>query len=297
MPYFTRQGVKLHYLDEGQGSAIIFLHEFGGDARSWANQVTDFSLQIDQPMRCIVLSGRGYLPSDVPESSDAYSWENNRDDALCLMDFLGLEQVDLIGLSMGAYIALMLALHVPERVRSAVCASIGAGAHPPSRQAFIEDAIASAAHIRKTGVVPARNMALAPNRIQLRLKNEKAWQEFMDNLASHDPVGAANTLAEVQAKRPGLQDFADELARLTVPVLILAGDEDEPCLDASLWLKRQMPYSGLKLYPRSGHLLNLEDPFLFHQDIANFHKMVSKAKWQKRLATPFTSMFSAVDGV
>ena len=295
MPYFTLQGVKLHYLDEGEGPALFFLHEFGGDARTWAQQVTAFSQQANTPRRCIVLSARGYLPSDVPADPAAYSWENNRDDAIGLMDHLGLQQVDLIGLSMGAYIALMITLHVPDRIRSTVCASVGAGAHPPFRAAFIDDALASAEYIRATGVMPAREMALAPNRIQLRSKNEAAWQEFLDHLAEHDPVGAANTLAEVQAKRPGLHDFASQLETLEVPVLILAGDEDEPCLDVSLWLKRQMPYSALKLYPRSGHLINLEDPDQFHLDIAQFHDTLADGRWEKRSPTPFTSMFAPVD--
>jgi pimeloyl-ACP methyl ester carboxylesterase len=295
MPYFTHQGVKLHYLDEGEGPALFFLHEFGGDARTWAQQVTAFSQQANTPRRCIVLSARGYLPSDVPADPAAYSWENNRDDAIGLMDHLGLQQVDLIGLSMGAYIALMITLHVPDRIRSTVCASVGAGAHPPFRAAFIDDALASAEYIRATGVMPAREMALAPNRIQLRSKNEAAWQEFLDHLAEHDPVGAANTLAEVQAKRPGLHDFASQLETLEVPVLILAGDEDEPCLDVSLWLKRQMPYSALKLYPRSGHLINLEDPDQFHLDIAQFHDTLADGRWEKRSPTPFTSMFAPVD--
>ena len=295
MPYFTLQGVKLHYLDEGEGPALFFLHEFGGDARTWAQQVTAFSQQANTPRRCIVLSARGYLPSDVPADPAAYSWENNRDDAIGLMDHLGLQQVDLIGLSMGAYIALMITLHVPDRIRSTVCASVGAGAHPPFRAAFIDDALASAEYIRATGVMPAREMALAPNRIQLRSKNEAAWQEFLDHLAEHDPIGAANTLAEVQAKRPGLHDFASQLETLEVPVLILAGDEDEPCLDVSLWLKRQMPYSALKLYPRSGHLINLEDPDQFHLDIAQFHDTLADGRWEKRSPTPFTSMFAPVD--
>ena len=242
-----------------------------------------------------MLSARGYLPSDVPADPTAYSWENNRDDAIALMDHLGLQQVDLIGLSMGAYIALMITLHVPDRIRSTVCASVGAGAHPPFRAAFIEDAIASADHIRATGTMPAREMALAPNRIQLRSKNEPAWQEFLDQLAEHDPIGAANTLAEVQAKRPGLHDFADQLEALEVPVLILAGDEDEPCLDVSLWLKRQMPYAALKLYPRSGHLINLEDPDQFNLDIALFHRALGEGRWEKRSPTPFTSMFASTD--
>ena len=295
MPYFSHQGVKLHYLDEGEGPALLFLHEFGGDARTWAQQVAGFSQQTDAPRRCIVLSARGYLPSDVPADPTAYSWENNRDDAIALMDHLGLQQVDLIGLSMGAYIALMITLHVPDRILSTVCASVGAGAHPPFRAAFIEDAIASADHIRATGTMPAREMALAPNRIQLRSKNEPAWQEFLDQLAEHDPIGAANTLAEVQAKRPGLHDFAVKLEALEVPVLILAGDEDEPCLDVSLWLKRQMPYAALKLYPRSGHLINLEDPDQFNLDIALFHRALGEGRWEKRSPTPFTSMFASTD--
>lgn len=295
MPYFNHQGVKLHYLDEGEGPALFFLHEFGGDARTWAQQVTAFSQQANTPRRCIVLSARGYLPSDVPADPAAYSWENNRDDAIGLMDHLGLQQVDLIGLSMGAYIALMITLHVPDRIRSTVCASVGAGAHPPFRAAFIDDALASAKCIRATGVMPAREMALAPNRIQLRSKNEAAWHEFLDHLAEHDPVGAANTLAEVQAKRPGLHDFASQLETLEVPVLILAGDEDEPCLDVSLWLKRQMPYSALKLYPRSGHLINLEDPDQFHRDIVQFHDTIADGRWEKRSPTPFTSMFAPID--
>lgn len=131
-------------------------------------------------------------------------------------------------------------------------------------------------------------MALVPNRRKLRSKNEKSVANILYYSASHGPLGPTNTLAEVKAKRPGLHDFEDEVAHLTEPVLLLAGDEDEPCLDVSLWLKRQTSYSALKIHPQAGHLLNLEDPFSFRQDITTFHQLISAGRWEKRPPTPFT---------
>ena len=297
MAYFKRDGVQLHYIDEGQeasgssDSALLFLHEFGGDARTWKQQLSHFKAN----RRCLVLSARGYPPSDVPTQAQDYGWQINLDDALGLAAHLGIKKLDVVGLSMGAYIALMLVLQAPHLIRSAVCASVGSGGLEPSRQAFIDDALASAAYIRQNQTVPAEAMAKAPNRIQLRAKNEHAWLEFRDHLAEHPAVGAAHTLAEVQAKRPGLTGFAEPLQNCKVPVLILVGDEDEPCLDASLWLKRQMPLSGLTMTCRSGHLLNLEDPELFNQMISDFHQALGNNQWPVRAQTPFTSMFEPVE--
>ena len=100
-------------------------------------------------------------------------------------------------------------------------------------------------------------------------------------------------LSEVQAKRPSLHDFADQLTRLTLPVLLLCGDEDEPCLDVNLWLKRTLPLAGLKIYPQSGHLLNLEMPDQFSEDILSFFKAVADGHWRRRPEQAFTSMFES----
>jgi pimeloyl-ACP methyl ester carboxylesterase len=295
MPSFQHDGLTLFYEDKGAGRPVIFLHEFGGDVRSWADQLHYFCKDAGSARRALALSARGYPPSDVPEQAEQYGWQQNRDDVIALLDHLCIEQADLVGLSMGAYIALITALHYPDRIGSAVCASIGSGAHLPTRQAFIDDALGSADAIQAQNKVPAEQMALAPNRIQLRDKRPRAWDEFVAHLASHPATGAAHTLREVQAKRPALSDFSDLLTACTNPVLILAGDEDEPCLDASLWLKRQMPLSGLKIYPRAGHLLNLEMPDQFNADILEFFTAVEAGQWKPRSATAFKSMFSPVD--
>ena len=66
MPYFNQKGVRLHYLDTGQegnnaqDSALLFLHEFGGDARSWTEQVAFFSQHPTYRRRCLMPSARGY---------------------------------------------------------------------------------------------------------------------------------------------------------------------------------------------------------------------------------------------
>lgn len=295
MPSFQHDGLTLHYEDEGAGKPIIFLHEFGGDTRSWSDQLAYFSTHPDSSRRALALSARGYPPSDVPDQPDKYGWQQNRDDVIALLDHLSIEQADLVGLSMGGYIALITALAYPDRIGSVVCASTGSGAYLPSRQAFIDDALASADAIQTQNMVPAEQMALAPNRIQLRDKDPAAWDEFVVHLASHPAIGAAHTLREVQARRPALADFSDQIARCKHPVLILVGDEDEPCLDASLWLKRQMPLSGLKIYPKSGHLLNLELPDQFNDDIMAFFTHVETGQWKLRSQTEFSSMFSPVD--
>lgn len=295
MPFFQHDGLTLHYEDEGTGRPLVFLHEFGGDARTWADQLRYFSTHPTHPRRTLILSARGYPPSDVSEDAADYGWQQNRDDVIALLDHLSIETADVVGLSMGGYIALITALRYPDRIGSVVCASTGSGAYLPSRQAFIDDAMTSADIIQKQNSVPAEQMGLAPNRIQLKDKDPQAWQQFVAHLASHPAIGAAHTLREVQAKRPALAEFQDEITACMCPVLILVGDEDEPCLDASLWLKRQMPLSGLKIYPRSGHLLNLEMPEQFNQDIMTFFCAVDDGHWKPRSATSFASMFSPVD--
>ena len=62
----------------------------------------------------------------------------------------------------------------------------------------------------------------------------------------------------------------------------MAGDEDEPCLDASLYLKRTIPSSGLTLLPRTGHALNLEEPDLFNRLLGDFVNQVDAGRWQLR---------------
>src|SRR5215211_3338635 len=103
MPFATtNDGVRLHYEETGSGTAIVFVHEFAGDHRTWEPQVRRFS----RSHRCVTFGARGYPPSDVPSDASRYSQDISRDDVIAVMDALGIDNAHLVGHSMGAYTAL-----------------------------------------------------------------------------------------------------------------------------------------------------------------------------------------------
>ncbi len=122
----------------------------------------------------------------------------------------------------------------------------------------------------------AHDIGHSPTRIQLQRKSPRAWQEFMDHLREHSPHGMANTMARYQALRPSLYDFQDEYAALTTPVLLALGDEDAPCLETNLMLKRAIPGAGLWIHPGTGHAINLEEPAAFNAMVGSFFADVER---------------------
>ncbi|WP_231498377.1 alpha/beta fold hydrolase [Pseudonocardia halophobica] len=261
--------------DTGSGVPILFLHEYAGDHRSWARQVC--GLRADH--RCITYAARGYLPSDVPSSG--YSWERAVADAVAVLDDLDLESAHLVGLSMGGYTALQVGLHHPDRARSILAASVGSGSDPAVRAAYLAETAAVAAQLREHGTsVVGYGMANGPSRLQLKARDEAAWQEMVDQFAEHSVEGLAHTIVEIQGRRPSLHDL--DLAALTVPLHVVVGDEDEACLSTGLLLKRTAPACGLTVVPNSGHVLNLEDPEGFGERVRGFVRAVEAGTWPVR---------------
>ena len=123
-------GVKLYYEEAGSGTALLFVHEFAGDHRSWEPQLRHFSRRY----RCIAYNARGYPPSEVPEEFDRYSQDRARDDARAVLDGLGIRKAHVVGLSMGAFATLHFGLAYPDRALSITTAGVGSGA-PPAQYA------------------------------------------------------------------------------------------------------------------------------------------------------------------
>jgi pimeloyl-ACP methyl ester carboxylesterase len=86
----------------------------------------------------------------------------------------------------------------------------------------------------------------------------------------------------VQRLRPSLYELEDKMRALKVPTLIMNGDEDEPCLDAGLFMKRCILSSALVLLPLTGHACNLEEPALFNQFADDFFHRVEAGSWNLR---------------
>jgi pimeloyl-ACP methyl ester carboxylesterase len=99
-----------------------------------------------------------------------------------------------------------------------------------------------------------------PTRVQFIDKDPRGWQEFHDRLAAGSARGHALTLRGVQMSRPSVFDLGEAMATCDVPALIMTGDEDEPCLEPGIFMKRKIPTAGLVVLPKSGHAINLEEP-------------------------------------
>jgi pimeloyl-ACP methyl ester carboxylesterase len=280
MSYVTADdGTRLWTEAAGSGQTILFVHEFAGDARSWEPQLRYFSRRY----RCVAFCARGYPPSDVPETLDRYGQERARDDVRDVVRGLGLERPHVVGLSMGAFATLHFGLAYPALARSLVLAGIGTGAAREIRAHFQEESGALAQRILEEGMERVGpEMAAGPTRVQLRTKDPRGWEAFAHQLAEHASLGSAMTLRGVQARRPSLYDLEDQLRQMRLPALIVSGDEDEPCLDASLWLKRVLPGAGLAMLPRTGHAINLEEPAAFNALCEAFFHQVEAGRWPER---------------
>jgi pimeloyl-ACP methyl ester carboxylesterase len=279
MPYATaRDGVRLYYEEVGSGTPLIFLHEFAGDHRSWEPQLAFFA----RYFRCVTYAARGFLPSDIPEKSAQYSQAEARDDVIAVLDHLQVERAHLVGLSMGAFAALHVGISFPQRARSLVIAACGYGAEPEQRQKFQAECESTAASFEADWAKATEKYALGPTRVQFQNKDPRGWAAFAARLQEHSAKGQALTMRGVLMKRPSLWDLVDAMKQMDVPTLIAVGDEDTPCLEPALLMKRHIPTAGLLVLPHSGHSLNLEEPDAFNLAVLAFLTRVDEGRATRR---------------
>jgi pimeloyl-ACP methyl ester carboxylesterase len=280
MPHVTADdGVKLYYEEAGTGIPVIFVHEFAGDYRSWEPQLRHFG----QHYRCIAYNARGYPPSDVPKDGERYSQERARDDIRAVLDALKIDKAHVVGLSMGGFAVLHFGFTYPDRARSLVVGGCGYGAAPDKREQFAQEAEAAARQFEEMGMAKAANgYALGPTRVQFQNKDPRGWAEFAAQLAEHSTEGAALTMRGVQKRRPSLFDLVDKMKTISVPTLVMTGDEDWPCLEPGLLMKRTIPSAALVVMPNCGHTINLEEPAAFNAHLAEFFCAVDAGAWRSR---------------
>jgi pimeloyl-ACP methyl ester carboxylesterase len=279
MPKASVDGVNLYYEVTGSGYPLLFAHEFAGDYRSWEPQVRYFARRY----QVITYNARGYPPSDVPENLEAYSQEQAAKDIVGLLRHLNIHQAHIVGLSMGGYAVLHVGLSFPAVARSLVVAGCGYGSVSSERERFQQDSGRVAERLQRDGMQPVAEIyARGPTRVQFEDKDPRGWREFAAQLAEHSPVGARLTLLGVQGRRPSVYALEAQMRRLQVPTLIITGDEDEPCLEPGLFMKRTIPTAGLLVIPKSGHTINIEEPEAFNRAVSDFLITVEAGKWGTR---------------
>jgi 3-oxoadipate enol-lactonase len=280
MPYaVTSDNVRLYFEETGSGTPIIFLHEFAADYTNWEPQMRYFS----RGHRCIAYSARGYTPSDVPASPDVYSYRHFYTDALAVLDHLEITKAHFVGLSMGSYSSLQIGLNAPERALSMTLAAVGSGSSLENLEAFRAGCRANAEQYEKIGSVEvAKATREAPSRIPFLVKDPRGHADFYDALARHDAKGSANTMRGFQGGRPSIYTMAEAIRKVPTPALIICGDEDDGCIEPSMFLKQHLPAAGLTFFPKTGHVLNLEEPALFNHMVERFVALVEAGRWPVR---------------
>ncbi|MDP4004979.1 alpha/beta fold hydrolase [Methylobacterium sp. NEAU K] len=289
----TDDGIRLHYEACGRGTPLIFVHEFAGDHRSYEAQLRHFGRRY----HAIAFNARGYPPSDVPDSVSAYSQARAADDILAILDHVGAPRSHVAGISMGAFATLHFGLRHPDRALSLCLGGCGYGAEPDRQAMFRAEADATAEILRRDGMAAfAERYAYGPTRVQFENKDPRGHAEFRRMLAEHSALGSANTQAGVQKGRPSLYDLQDAMARMSVPTLIVSGDEDWPCLAASLMMKRVIPSAALAILPNTGHALSIEEPDAYNRLLDAFLTQVESGRWPMRDPRAISATITGIKG-
>ncbi len=240
---FESAGVPIHFVDEGTGEAVIFLHGFAGASSMWSA----VGLLPLEGFRTIAFDARGHGQSGKPEGADAYG-EELVNDVIRLMDERGVAEAHIVGYSMGAETALRLAAEYPDRVLSVVAAGSGwSGAVEAESYGFIGMALAEA------DTFGGFMGAMSPPGEEM---SEEMAAAMMGLLGAHgiDPMQPAAPLSAVASAMFEIISLeADELARITVPVLGIAGENDpeRPNVEA---LAEAFPEMTVVIVPEADHL-------------------------------------------
>ncbi|MDJ0923899.1 MAG: alpha/beta fold hydrolase [Acidimicrobiia bacterium] len=247
MPYAEVNDTRLHIRQNGSGAVALFIHGFPLDSTMWIEQLAD----LGDVRRCIAPDLRGFGRS-APVTGAPLTMERHAEDLAAVLDLVSAEQADVIGLSMGGYVALAFADSYPDRVRSLALIDTRAGADAPEAKAgrdamavrLLDEGRASIADAMDTGLLsPDSGIAV---RARLRSMIESCPYETI--------VGAL----------AGMRDRPDRTAVLravSVPAAVIVGEQDAvtPPAEAEL-MAAAFQDATLTVVPGAGHMTPIEQP-------------------------------------
>ena len=244
MPHLTTDdGVKLYYEETGTGTPIVFVHEFAGDYRSWEQQVRHFGRRY----RCIAFNARGYPPSDVPDDRrEIFAGARARRHPRRARRARRSTRRISSACRWAASRRCISASPIRDRARSLVVAGCGYGAAPDKRAQFAEEAEAAAKRFEELTAWRRRRRATRSARraCSTRTRTRAAGASSPTSSPSIRPRARRYTMRGVQKRRPSLFDLVDKMKTITVPTLIMTGDEDWPCLEPGILMKKNIPTAG-----------------------------------------------------
>ena len=274
MPTAKVNGINIYYESHGSGFPLVFAYGLGGNTTEWEPQVAALS----QSYQFIVWDPRGHGRSDAPSDGGGYTQENFAQDLQGLLDHLGINQAYVGGLSMGGGISTRFTILNQERVAAllVIDSASASGRETAHETRLMREKIIRLAETEGMEAVAKYSMMNNPNISRTAGAGKEQEERIRQMYLALDPVGYANSTRMILS---AVFD-ASLLEGITVPTLVLAGDED-PALPACRFIHEKISGSQLVVIPDAGHLSNLDQPEAFNQAVLDFLAKVDQAREPK----------------
>jgi 2-succinyl-6-hydroxy-2,4-cyclohexadiene-1-carboxylate synthase len=251
--------MSLNVLTAGDGPPLLLLHGFTGTARSWSAVTEAWSAD----RRVIAPDLLGHGGSDAPVEPALYALDRQATALVDLLTLLEAAPATVVGYSMGARLALVLALEHPGTVERLVVESPSAGIDDPAARAARRDADEHLAlDIERDGVAAFidRWEALPLFSSHASLPPE-VWAAVREERLRHTTTGLAASLRG--AGQGAMEPFSDRLAELTMPTLVIGGALDSTGLERARRVAAGIAGARLEVVADAGHTPHLESPGTF----------------------------------
>jgi pimeloyl-ACP methyl ester carboxylesterase len=264
----TAGAVTLEVAEAGSGGRpLLLVHGFCGAKEDFTDHLDDLGAG---GWHAVAVDLRGHGNSDHPPGEEAYDLEQFAGDVWALVDALGWTTCCLLGHSMGGMVAQVAALRHPDRVRALVLMDTSSG---PPEGIDAGELDLGVAVVREHGMATlgelqdAREDPLETSAAR-RLREERpGWEEFGRRkfLAASGDMWAAMAPEMVHQ-----QDRIEELRALSIPVLVIVGEQDRPFLGPSERMAKAIPGARLVVIPDAGHSPQFENPDAWWQALTTF---------------------------
>ena len=258
MPVAEINGQNINYEDTGGDlPVIIWSHGFLMDNTMFDNQVAAFS----DTYRCVRWDERGFGGTTATEH---FTYWDSADDAVALLDHLGVDKAVFAGMSQGGFLSLRAALRHPDRVQALVLIDSESGVDPPETLEGYRGMVGhwmSGEPLGDVGEFVAGLIIADPT---LNAEWIGKW-ETRRAAGAEDMEFAAETLL-------GRDDITDRLGEITMPVLSIHGEDDQSItIDKAEALQAAVPNGkGLVRVPGAAHAPNMTHPEIVNPAIADF---------------------------
>ena len=256
MPHHTVNGIEIYYEITGEGRPLLLIHGLGSSLRDWEKQVPVFA----QHYRVITCDARGHGSTSKPPGP--YSLPMMAEDIAQLIQVLDIERLDIVGVSMGGMIAYQLAVCYPQMFEHLVVTNcspeLKVNTFWDRVTIWQREVIVRLIGMRKMGEVLSKKLFINPEQEDIR-------RIFVERWAENDRRAYLASMRALVG-----WSVVDQLDKLTMPVLVIAADEDYTFMGDKAAFLDKTPNANMVVIEDSRHATPAEHPEQFNQVVLDF---------------------------